>query len=417
MGIVNNDLSLKKSEVDSDALASNGGYLKAAMESVTSTLFPDITGAERTTGLTRYRKVYFKNDQASGGTAETKYADLALLDAKVYLASISPAMDSYAMCAGSVTDVQSAADDYAGWAGIGYLEADAAQAATSFQVRCEVDGSAGELFQTGGTLILSRLDAGVVTRETVTISGTSWGTGGTANLCTISCTATPLAQAWVRALDTQTCDSGNTDATHVGKATATYTVNALIGKRVRVKSGTGAAQMRRVVSNTVTRIEVDYAWTVALIAGDSEYEVLDGIASMCVPLGSVVASYNGVVVTSAAGTFTASGNLEVYSAGTLNDTWTIIFSSATVFSVSGAHYTGLTLPAGAVGAIYRPANGTSFLFEIDTAAWGGTFTTGDTVVFNTVSSAKAFWLRETVPSTATPYYNSSWDIGAMGDTA
>lgn len=104
----------------------------------------------------------------------------------------------------------------------------------------------------------------------------------------------------------------------------------------------------------------------------------------------------------------------VYNAGTVEDSWTLTFTSSTAFSVSGTS-TG-SVGAGTVSADFQPANGSSYHFKIDTLGWGGSWTIGDTVTFDTHHSAKALWIKEVVPAASDSYTNNNPRIDVYGES-
>jgi hypothetical protein len=420
MAVTQGDLILKKSATTSDTAAANGGRLSDT--SIAASLFPDITSAERQTGKTRFRKVFLKN-LAGTGTLPLRYADAAtgtLLVAKAFLENNSPAGDYFLMKAGTATDTQSQVVD-SGWAGTGYLEADAAADATTLQIRCELNGGTGELFQNGGTVIISEYVNGSGNREFLTLDspgGVSWGINADANLATLTFTATPLMFSYTRNALPANRTANILTSNTIGLTTDTMTADAHIGRRVRIVSATtGAGQIRRIVDNTATTLTVEYEWN-PLPTGTVVYEILKTYGCMCVALGDVVASYANVTPTTTSGTFTATGNLKLFSAGARDDHWTLTFTSATTYTVVGTHY-GQIGAAGAysTGTTARPVNGDSYYFEIPAAAWGGTWAMGEKLEFDTVSSSKSFWIKEVVPATnINPHLSNSIDIGITGDT-
>ena len=120
--------------------------------------------------------------------------------------------------------------------------------------------------------------------------------------------------------------------------------------------------------------------------------------------------------TSSAGTYDETTYpLTLYNAGTVTDTWTITFTSATAFTVAGA-LTG-SLGTGATSADYKPANGASYYFELDKDGWGGTWAIGDTVTFATTHAGQAVWAKEVVPAGIAAYSNNTVTLTWQGDAA
>ena len=160
MSITSSHVKLYKSVSISD-LAGNGGRISGTVvvSGTGQNLFPNVTAAERVSGLTRYRKFFVRNINPE---------DLILYNAYLYIATQSTADDYYRLKAGTDTDIQSAAQAYTNWAGAGVLSAQASAGASSISI--DFDAADGVY---DGSLVL--LNNGVVT-EIVTVSGSpSWG--------------------------------------------------------------------------------------------------------------------------------------------------------------------------------------------------------------------------------------------------
>lgn len=84
--------------------------------------------------------------------------------------------------------------------------------------------------------------------------------------------------------------------------------------------------------------------------------------------------------------------------GTVEQTWTLTFTSATAFSVSG-DVVG-SVGAGTVGADFAPTNSTwnKPYFTLRAAGWGGTQATGNTLVFQTHPAAVPLWVIRVTPA-------------------
>lgn len=404
MPVTQADLKLKRSEVVGSDSTTNGGHMTTT--AIGTTLFPDVTGSERSAGITRWRKVFFKNE-AGTGTLPEREADplLSLVDARMFLLNTSAAEDYFLMKAAvEKVGVQDDESD-TGWSGAGELVSDIAQDDTTLDVTCEINGSAGEIFQDGGTVLI----VSGATREAVVLDnpgGVSW----VANVATLTFTATPLQHDYTAVYsDTADIFTDNT----IGTTGAGWTVNEHVGRRVRTTGGTGSGQRRRVVSNTTDTLVLEYGWSDA-IAGDTTYEIDLTAVCQCVDLGTIECSVSTPVVTSAAGTFTP--GITLYPIGTVDDDWTLLMSGSPVDA-----YTITGTKSGAQGVFpivddAQPTNGASFYFKVDATAFGGTFLAGDTITFSTVSAAAAVWIKQTVPAGSAAYLANSVDIGASGDT-
>lgn len=112
----------------------------------------------------------------------------------------------------------------------------------------------------------------------------------------------------------------------------------------------------------------------------------------------VVPTSENWTVSSAGGTYDDSTYpLGLHCDGTEEDSWTLTFTSATNFTCSGIK--AGSVGTGSVGASFSPTNpetGQPF-FTLDMNGWGGVFTSGDTVTFQTHPAAFPIIWREIVP--------------------
>ena len=137
----------------------------------------------------------------------------------------------------------------------------------------------------------------------------------------------------------------------------------------------------------------------------------DDGASVChvLELGAIEPSWSDWAENSTSGTYDESNYPpEVYTWGTIEEEWTIEFTSATGFSCSGARVG--SVGTGSIGADFSPANpaGGTY-FTIRASGWGGTWNTGDTITFKTHPSSKPLWMKEVVPANCPPMVvNSVW---------
>ncbi len=321
MAVQTTDLDAFKPAVISDAVG-NGGVI-SANEITTNTLnnvYPTVTDAERVAGVTRYRKVFWKNNCAEDISFEHSYAYL----------KVPSTDDSYIQLkAGTDTDTQAEADDYTSWAGVGSMNTTEAAGSGSIIVDYPITAQ--------GVYDESRLKIteGATSEEIVVDGVVSWsGTQATITL-------------------------------------ATNTAN----------SYTSAA-----------------------------------IVSTMVDLGDIETSSSSWSETSSSGTYDESTYpLTLYNVGTVTDAWTLTFSSATAFAVSGAA-TG-SVGAGTTAGNFKPANGASFYFELLAAGWGGTWANGETITWNTVHAAKAVWEKQISPAAATSVGNAYFTMTLKGESA
>jgi len=129
----------------------------------------------------------------------------------------------------------------------------------------------------------------------------------------------------------------------------------------------------------------------------TEYGIVCGV----VDLTSIIASADTIVKTSVSGTYDdTTYPFLISNIGSVEDTWTLTFTSATAFTVTGTN-TG-SLGSGTRSSTFSPVNpnvGTGdYYFSIRASGFGGTFAIGDTITFSTHHSAKSIWIKEVAPA-------------------
>jgi len=110
--------------------------------------------------------------------------------------------------------------------------------------------------------------------------------------------------------------------------------------------------------------------------------------------------------------------VEVNNVGTIEESWTLTFSSGTAFTVSGAN-TGL-ISGGVIGSDYSPVNpnvGTGdYYFTIRAAGWSSP-QIGDTITFQTHHAAASVWISENVPALTASRTNSQMNLKLYAEGA
>ena len=132
--------------------------------------------------------------------------------------------------------------------------------------------------------------------------------------------------------------------------------------------------------------------------------------------GDVLPSLTNVKVTSTGGTFDQNA-VVLAPRSTIYDTWTVTFTTATAFSVSGA--TSGSVGSGTVGSAFAP-NNASFggpYFTLGNGAFTGTWQAGDKLTFTTVPAAIPLWLRRIVPANTMTYANNKFTIAVDLESA
>jgi len=125
-------------------------------------------------------------------------------------------------------------------------------------------------------------------------------------------------------------------------------------------------------------------------------------ARLChlLPLSGIEPSYSDWSETSSSGTYDESNYPPtLYLEGTVEDTWTLTFYSASAFTCVGL--TSGLVGTGDISSDFSPANpvGGTY-FTILASGWGGTWQSGETITFKTHPASKPAWAKEVVPAGA-----------------
>lgn len=407
MAIQTSDIKWKKSEEVSDDPTNGGGM---SSSDVTSAYLPDISGAQRLAGHTRYRKLFAKQEDADGNG----HVNLTLNAAKCYLKNLSPAEDYFRLYAGDDSDVQSAAAGYAGWAGVGSLVADYATGVAQILADCENNDG----FEDGAQLILFDAQNPTTIFEIIDITTVTW----ISNQATINLGAN-LQRDWDRAAIEFSAPTTVT-TTSIGKVGIDLgAVDSKVGMFVRITAGPGAGQIRRITANTTEIMSVNYAWDpLDMPTVGSTVEIISTVVAQLIDLGDLVAYWSAWVETNVhAGTFDeATYPLQLFPVGSTSDDFTIQFTAPGICNVlDGAATVIATGVDISTAASIKPANGASFYFELDCAGFdlAANWDVGDSITFTTKHSAAGFWIKHVTPAGAAAHAGNRWDIGIAGDTA
>jgi len=240
MAIESTDLVLYKSVTVNDTV-SNGGRQSytAVVSNVAVNLFPIVTQAQRTAGITRYRKVFSKLDDDGNEV---------LYNHKIFVKKQTPADDYIQIKVGTNIDTQAEADDYTGWLGCGRLNTLVSADATSIEVLFE--GESG--ISTGDTGWLS--DS--TNEEFVTVTNVSW----VASTATITLSAgLTYGYAAYSALD-PVYFAGYIDLSDTTSSPDTFVVAV----------GSGTFDDSKI--NTYNQGTIEDDWTIEIESGDSTYK-------------------------------------------------------------------------------------------------------------------------------------------------
>ena len=195
-----------------------------------------------------------------------------------------------------------------------------------------------------------------------------------------------------------------------------------VGDVVRVsdRPSTGGAGNEEWVSVTGIVYGVDFATVDVSPALVNSYATSNTLVSSVLELPSAIGSVSSVSVVSGSGSFDSAtvGNLVAHNKGAVEENWTLTFTSATTFTVSG-NTVGILASPGSVSADYAPLNpatGTPY-FTIKAIAWAGTFQMNDTVTFATQPAAIPIWYRRQVPAGTFSLANDYTSLAIHGESA
>ena len=195
-----------------------------------------------------------------------------------------------------------------------------------------------------------------------------------------------------------------------------------VGDLVRVadRPSTGGAGNEEWVTVSGVNYGTDFATVDVSPALVNSYATLNTLVSSVLERPSAVAGVTGVSLISGGGSLDSAtaGNLVAHNKGAVEENWTLTFTSATTFTVSGNTVGTLASP-GSVSADYAPLNpatGTPY-FTIKAIGWGGNFQTNDTVTFATQPAAIPIWYRRQVPAGTFSLANDFTSLAIHGESA
>ena len=149
MPIVDSDFVWRQPRSISNTVpAQNGGRMSATAitTGVKNNLFPDVSQAQRTAGVTHLRKAFIHVASAS---------NLELLDGRVFISAVTPADDWVTLHAGTQTDTEDQMNTRAYGAAELYLDAEATDQVILIAMEWLPEASALEPFQAGDIIRIS----------------------------------------------------------------------------------------------------------------------------------------------------------------------------------------------------------------------------------------------------------------------
>lgn len=165
------------------------------------------------------------------------------------------------------------------------------------------------------------------------------------------------------------------------------------GGAVTVTSGNAEVK----VINTVS-VSGSIATITLTSALSYDFAATNTYVSSMISEPTVTGTTTGKVVTSTLGTF-VEANMVVGNLGSLYQTLTFTFTSASAFTVASDEVT-LSTTTGSISSTYAPTNvavGASY-FSIPPSCWTGTWALGDTLVITTIPACIPVWEKRVVAS-------------------
>ena len=463
MSVVASDIKFRKSVVVTDTAANGSrvGYVEV-LSGVKHNLYPRVTKAERTAGITRYRKQFFCNENASN---EVAYGVL------FYPEFPTNSGDRILVAAGTKEDTQGDIDSTYKWLSCGALNANRT-AADSF-VTIAFEDTDVDILNGGLIHIADKYESGTIDTSAHIGDSLEWSVGlakwlpiaqtddvnypkglclGASQIMTIRATDN---EEWLRIADVTYTDEdiGTGDGilttlplttlanppvckdtgklpvvTTLDTGDATMTVNVAADGICSGDCSAGTLNMETGVWTVditwtsapknlqdilITYHERAYSWSGSVATINLEdwlcnsYLAAETYVGLCIEAGDVEPISLDWAETSAAGTYDeATYPLALDNRGTVTDSFTITFSDTANFGCTGVAEG--SLGNGSIISNFAPINPVTGqpYFTLDKDGWGGSWVNGDKVAFKTVAAASAIWLKEIVPpATAAEPFN------------
>lgn len=121
-------------------------------------------------------------------------------------------------------------------------------------------------------------------------------------------------------------------------------------------------------------------------------------------------------VTSAGGSWVGGTTVGESMKGSIHQTWTGTFTSATAFSLSGDTVGQVGSGTTAADTVATNPNANAPYFTLPAAGFSGTFQAGDTFSFNTGQAALPIWLERHIPAGCGSLSGDTCSVGVSGET-
>ncbi|MCA1807445.1 MAG: hypothetical protein LC687_06335 [Actinobacteria bacterium] len=171
------------------------------------------------------------------------------------------------------------------------------------------------------------------------------------------------------------------------------------------------------IDGAPSQVGADYTITTVETIEDS-FVAGDAWIATVYDAGTIETSFDNFVVTSTSGTYDESTYPPILNnLGAIEQTWTIEFTSGTTFTVTG-DTVGLLGTSGDTSSDYdhnNPNSGYSY-FTLESAGFGGTWASGETIVFQTHPIEFAFWQDRIVPVGASSFSSNQANFGVVAES-
>lgn len=312
MALTLSDIKVFKSVNNSDTTANGGAITANEVVDVVGAIFPNVDNAERLSGSTKWRKMFFKIVSTN---------NTPLIASRIYQDADTQGEDIILFTPGTSTDTQ------------GSINVDA------------------DMYAAG-------------TLNTTVLSGAQ----------TVEVSIPSFVNNWFK-----------------------------VGQTVRVSDkmatdNTGNEEFVTVSNVNVLGDLVTLTFTDALV---NAYSSLTTRVMNVLDVGDIGAKAANKVITSGGGTFDLS-KVTCVNRSTVDATWTITFTSSSVYNITSS-LLGAPVAGNLVSesSITNAAYGLPY-FTINQSAFGGTFSSGDVVSFQTVAASYSIWLKRVIPAGAAP---------------
>jgi hypothetical protein len=463
MAISTSDIKYLKPVTVTNTTANGGRKGQTEVQSgIRHSLFPRVTKSERINGVTRYRKIFWTNQNEDDDTA---------YDVLQWLEVPSNGGDRFYFRKGTQTDTQGDIDDSADtWTGCGALNAALSGGESQIKLDMENDDF---VFVNGDYLHISdkkktgqTVDSDVDAGDSVTYSAGSWSkitatddidypNGIYLGSNVVLTLESGTNEEWVTIAENLNTDEsigtgdGTTSPTLSALSNATNGISIVAGQlpvvstndgvgspgnsltayfnydgsldtsssdasagEIDMTDGTWTAQITWDTAPgngediTITYRQKPYSYSGNTVTIDLEdtvtnaYTTASTTGSGCLYASEVVASTENWAETSGSGTYDESTYpVTAHNDGAEEDTITIQFTGSSTFNVSGANMGSLGTGF-SISLDCTPSNPDNGkdVFTLDKDGWGGTWATNDTITFDLHPATDPGWLKEVVPA-------------------